>query len=194
MKKIAIPAILVVVSVYGYVPGATIKDRLAPNHIAILSKNPRNDLASPLSNVIFYKNEKIKTSYAVPGGVTNIKEVVNRTPHTIELRKWDTPWGGAAPNYETTGPIPANGVYSGAMWIPWANNADEFSEHAMEIKVNGNAIAQIWQSGEYVRSKRSAERFSSNAPRIPGASLAGGDRKLVVAMSNNQTVFTLTGY
>lgn len=130
----------------------------------------------------------------VLGGVTNIREVVNQTSSNIEVIKLETPWGGAGPNTETTGTIPVRGIYSGSMWIPWANSANEFSEHQMLIKVNGRIAAYVWQTGEYVRSINSGERFSINAALAPGFSRAGGERRLVFYTQNNRLLFRFEQY
>src|SRR5688572_7089309 len=100
---------------------------------------------------------------AVAGGVTNIKEIVNNTGMTVEVRKYDVKAGAAAAGFETTNEIPANGgIWTGEMWVPWADNAIDFADKRMEVKVYRGTAFWIWQSGEYLRYNDRA-RFIPNA-------------------------------
>ncbi len=122
------------------------------------------------------------------GGVTNIKEIINNTPLTMEVRKFDTKPLAAAAEYETTGEIPADGgTWSGDMWIPWVDNSNDFREKRMEIRVEEATIFWIWQSGEFVRFNSRA-RFVSNAPRVSGESRSGGERRLIISMDVGRIV------
>ena len=140
---------------------------------------------------------------ASPGGVTNVKEVVNRTPGNIWVGKLESDLRTGI-RIEDTEIIPPNGVWTGEMWVPWADNADQFDTRRMFISPGTTAKAGdpfvrhkggvyavwywIWQSGEYLRfSDRT--KFIPNAPRVLGEASAGGDRRLVVAMKGDRVVF-----
>ena len=126
------------------------------------------------------------------GGVTNIKEVINNTGQVIELRKYDIKAGAAATEFETTGEIPANGgTWSGDMWIPWADNASDFTDKRMELRVYRGTAFWIWQTGEFVRFNDRA-RFVSNARRVTGEAKSGGERRLVLSVNKaGNVVFEL---
>ena len=126
---------------------------------------------------------------AKAGGITNIKEIINNTPLTMEVRKFDTKPLAAAAEYETTGEIPADGgTWSGDMWIPWVDNSNDFTEKRMEVRVEQVTNFWIWQSGEFVRFNSRA-RFVSNAPRVSGESRSGGERRLIISMDVGRVVF-----
>jgi hypothetical protein len=145
------------------------------------------------------------------GGVTNIKEIVNRTSGVVRIRTVDVK--GTEHGSRGTRDIPANGVWTGDIWVPWANNEEEFQFHRMEIVINipqptrsGTDSAKfflIWQSGEYVRFIQTQERssfesskrlFVDNAPRVPGEARAGGERRMIVSTKDNQPVLTFENY
>jgi hypothetical protein len=74
------------------------------------------------------------TAYA--GGVTNIKEVVNRSSKTVRLATYEvSPYEQL--RWKKTIPLPGGGVTSwfGNMWIPWADNGEQFSEHFLQILI-----------------------------------------------------------
>jgi hypothetical protein len=122
---------------------------------------------------------------AVAGGVTNIKEIVNNTAMTVEVKKYDVKAGAAAGGFETTNEIPANGgIWSGEMWVPWVDNANDFAEKHMEVKVYRGTAFWIWQSGEYLRYNDRA-RFIANARRVTGEPKSGGDRRMVISMNKD---------
>lgn len=126
---------------------------------------------------------------AKAGGVTNIKEVVNNTRLTVEIRKYDTKPLAAGNEYETTREIPADGgTWSGDMWIPWADNSNDFSEKYLEIKIYRGTTFWLWQTGEFVRYNTRA-RFVENGRKVPGESRAGGERRLIINMDGNRPVF-----
>ncbi len=129
------------------------------------------------------------TAAANAGGVTNIKEVVNNTGMTVEVRKYDVKTTAAGAEFETTNEIPADGgTWSGNMWIPWVDNSNDFSEKYMEIRMGEKTLLWIWQSGEYVRYNTRA-RFVQNARRVSGEASAGGERRLIISMDGNKPVF-----
>ena len=122
-------------------------------------------------------------------GVTNIKEVLNDTGMTVEVRKYDMKPLSAASEFETTKEIPANGgTWSGDMWIPWADSSRDFAEKHMEILINGRTVFWIWQSGDFIRYNSRA-RFVQNAPRVVGESKVNGERRLIISLYNKKPVF-----
>lgn len=136
----------------------------------------------------------ISCGNALAGGVTNIKEVVNNTPLTIEIRKYDTGALTAGATFETTHEIPANGgTWSGDMWIPWVDSSSDFAEKFLEIKIYRATTFWLWQSGEYIRYNNRA-RFVDNGRRVPGESKAGGERRLIINMAENRPVFKFEKY
>ena len=127
-------------------------------------------------------------SSAIAGGVTNIKEIVNNTAMAVELRKYDVKAGGAASEFETTQEIPANGgIWTGDMWVPWVDNANDFTEKHMELRVYRGTAFWIWQSGEYLRFNDRG-RFVPNARRVTGEARSGGERRLVISTGKDGRV------
>jgi hypothetical protein len=125
---------------------------------------------------------------AIAGGVTNIKEIINNTAMTVEVRKYDIKTGAAGSDFETTNEIPANGgTWSGDMWIPWVDNANDFSEKRMELRVYRGTAFWIWQTGEFVRYNDRA-RFIPNARRVTGEAKSGGERRLVISTNKDGRV------
>jgi len=136
----------------------------------------------------------VVTTYA--GGVTNVKEVVNNTSGVIKLLKRDFTGNIFTTHIETTEEIAAGATWKGDMWIPWANNAEEFKNHFMQLYTNVGQIKSfyIWQTGESVRFTDriffDRSSFSDDAPQVPGEARSGGERRLIVSVKNGQTVFT----
>lgn len=127
--------------------------------------------------------------FANAGGVTNITEVVNNTGFVVEVRKYDTQPLAAGIAFETTKEIPADGgMWSGDMWIPWADKSDDFGDKRLEIIFNGKPLFWIWQSGEFVLYNNRA-RFVGNAPRVFGEAKSGGERRLIISMNGKRPVF-----
>ncbi len=125
---------------------------------------------------------------AFAGGVTNVKEIINNTAMTIEVRKYDLKNGSAGHEFETTGEMPANGgTWSGDMWMPWVDNSDEFVAKRMEIRVYRGTAFWLWQTGEFLRYN-DRERFVSNGRRVAGEARSGGDRRLVVSQNKDGRV------
>ena len=125
---------------------------------------------------------------AIAGGVTNIKEIVNNTAMTVEIRKYDVKAGAAAAEFETTQEIPANGgIWTGDMWVPWVDNANDFTEKHMELRVYRGTAFWIWQSGEYLRFNDRG-RFVANARRVTGEARSGGERRLVISTAQDGRV------
>ncbi len=139
---------------------------------------------------LFILLSPLMTTTANAGGVTNIKEIINNTPMTVEVRKYDTKPLAAGVEYETTKEIPADGgTWSGDMWIPWVDNSNDFTEKYMEVRVYRGTAFWIWQSGEFVRYNNRA-RFVSNARRVSGEAKSGGERRMIINMNDdNKVVF-----
>lgn len=129
------------------------------------------------------------TVAANAGGVTNIKEVVNNTGWTVEVRKTDVGTAAAGSQSETTGEIPAEGgTWSGDMWIPWVDRSEDFTEKHLEIIIGEKRYFWIWQSGEFVRYNNRA-RFVQNAQKVFGEAKSGGERRLIISMNGKRPVF-----
>ena len=125
---------------------------------------------------------------AAAGGVTNIKEIVNNTAMAVEVRKYDVKAGGAGSEFETTSEIPANGgIWSGDMWVPWVDSANDFAEKRMEVRVYRGTAFWIWQSGEYLRYNDRA-RFIANARRVTGEAKSGGERRMIINVNKDGKV------
>ena len=71
--------------------------------------------------------------FANVGGVTNIKEVVNNTAGVVKLLKRDFTGNAITTRIENTPEIAAGTTWKGDMWVPWANNAEEFKNHFMQL-------------------------------------------------------------
>ncbi|MBA2736763.1 MAG: hypothetical protein H0U50_08265 [Pyrinomonadaceae bacterium] len=141
--------------------------------------------------------------FANAGGVTNVKEVVNNTAGVVKLLKRDFTGNAITTHIENTPEIAAGTTWKGDMWVPWANNAEEFKNHFMQLYTrvpssNGGVMRiksfYIWQTGESVRFTDKIffdkSSFSDDAPKISGEAQSGGERRLVVSMKNNEPVFT----
>ncbi len=137
------------------------------------------------------------------GGVTNIKEIVNHTPYDVSAGKTDFAEIRLVTRNDVLESIPANGIWTGDMWVPWADNSDEFKNHFMTINIHiphptrsGEYSLKhfsVWQSGEYVRFN-DAHTFVDNAPRVPGEARAGGERRLIISIKDNKPVFTFAKF
>src|SRR5687767_12675980 len=96
------------------------------------------------------------------GGVTNIKEVVNSSSKAIRVSAYDnkTLIENGHRNLLTTSVIPAGGRWSGDMWVPWADNRQQFKSHFITIEMfegspNTTSRVQIfglYQTGEEIRA------------------------------------------
>ena len=137
------------------------------------------------------------------GGVTNIKEVVNNTPYAVIVRKVkigqvktgkEAAKKGVVEVLETTRTIPKDGgVWSGDMWIPWVDNEQDFENSHIELsfaetRTQGRFVVneawRIWQNGEAVRLNNESKdwfTYVANAPKIPGESKSGGERRLIIS-------------
>ena len=102
------------------------------------------------------------SAHVLAGGVTNIKEVVNNSrSKVVKVTAYDAK---IAPRWQdpkqTTGIITYGNTWSGDMWVPWADNEDDFKGHFMSIEIielrptrstDIHNIYVLYQSGEYVR-------------------------------------------
>lgn len=136
------------------------------------------------------------------GGVTNIKEVVNNsTKKVVKLTTYERKngiWEGAP--RKTTGVITYSDYWDGDMWIPWADNEEQFKEHFMTIEIielrptRGTDIYHtyfVYQTGEYVRvsfygitehrgsGSVTGSSYDPDAKRVPGEWRSGGERRIV---------------
>jgi hypothetical protein len=144
--------------------------------------------------LIFVLLSPLTTVPARAGGVTNIKEVLNETNMTVELRKYDRKPLAAASEFETTGEIPTGGgTWSGAMWVPWVDKSADFVEKHMEIVIGGRTAFWIWQSGEFIRYN-TRPAFVENARRVAGESRGGGERRLIISLSGRNPVIEFERY
>jgi hypothetical protein len=155
-----------------------------------------------LMSVLLVMLLSVVTTYA--GGVTNVKEVVNNTSGVIKLLKRDFTGNIFTTHIESTEEIAAGATWKGDMWIPWANNAEEFKNHFMQLYTripspSDTSVGQIksfyiWQTGESVRFTDriffDRSSFSDDAPQVPGEARSGGERRLIVRVKNGEPVFT----
>ncbi|MEO6333679.1 MAG: hypothetical protein ABIO91_01730 [Pyrinomonadaceae bacterium] len=121
------------------------------------------------------------------GGVTNVKEIINNTSVILEVSKLEPKLGNPYSG-DHTGEIAANGgVWTGDMWIPWVNNEQDGRDRWMGIYYNASTGNNrnnqieffIWQTGDYVRYSK--KQYIQNAPKIPGESKSGGERRLIIS-------------
>lgn len=126
------------------------------------------------------------TAAANAGGVTNVKEIINNTSMIITVSKSE-PKNGNPYSIDYTYEMPAKGgTWSGDMWIPWVNNERDSRDRRMEIgyftgednNKTFHSIFYIWQTGDYVRYSK--ELYVENAPKVPGESKSGGERRLII--------------
>ena len=145
----------------------------------------------------------LMTTTAQAGGVTNIKEVVNRSTKIVRLTTYEDK-NDVESKWKTTRKIAAGATWSGDMWIPWADNNEQFLKHFLKIEIfkprpNGNLsdvnVITIYQSGEYVRTcpdnsyteentdeiniELPALDYNANAPRVEGEWRSGGERRII---------------
>ena len=136
------------------------------------------------------------------GGVTNIREVVNSSStKVVKLTTFETKFAFEGPEKKSTGVITYGNTWTGDMWIPWADNEEQFKGHFMSIEIielrpgrttDVHHTYIVYQSGEYVRASfygtveqrghgtLTSGNYVPNAPRVPGESKSGGDRRLTV--------------
>ena len=104
-------------------------------------------------------------------------------------------------NLITTAVIPAGGRWSGDMWVPWADNRQQFRSHFITIEMfegSPSATSRVqvfgmYQTGEEIRSSLVRTRYTNQsevhylledeynatAGRVDGEWKSGGDRRIV---------------
>jgi hypothetical protein len=137
------------------------------------------------------------------GGVTNIKEVVNKSSKAVRVSAYDnkTLAENGLRNLITTSVIAAGADWRGDMWVPWADNRKQFRSHFITMEIFSGSPATlgpvrvfgVYQTGEEIRSSlvrdRSGnqaevhylleEEYNATAPRIDGEWKSGGDRRVI---------------
>lgn len=144
--------------------------------------------------------------FASAGGVTNIKEVVNRSSKVVKLSTYENKaliengWKNllATPEIAASG-----GTWTGDMWVPWADNKEQFKSHFMKIEIIEKRpsarndfvrVFAVYQTGEEVRFSFAREiqfrgntnaiwlgeeHYKSDAPKVNGEWKSGGERRVV---------------
>jgi hypothetical protein len=121
-------------------------------------------------------------------GVTNVKEWENRTGQQVEVFKTDDHGNDHEDHYR----IAPGETVASDMWIPWANNQNDYDRHHATVMVGGQPKWFLTQSGLKVRFN-TEDAFMPNGFAVPGASGAGGERRLIVAENaQGQTGFVLS--
>jgi len=142
-------------------------------------------------------------SAALAGGVTNIKEVVNKSSKAVRVSAWDnkTLLENGHRNLISTSVIAAGAEWRGDMWVPWADNKKQFRSHFISIEIfeasptrPGRVLVfGAYQTGEEIRSSLVRDRtsnqgeevyliedeYAANAPRVDGEWRSGGDRRVI---------------
>jgi hypothetical protein len=135
-------------------------------------------------------------------GVTNIREVVNRSStRVVRLTSCESKFGWEGAVKKSTGAITYGTIWNGDLWVPWADNADDFKGHFMTLEITElrparstdiSHIYVLFQSGDYVRASfygiieqrglgvLTSGDYMPNAPKVNGEWRSGGDRRLVV--------------
>lgn len=133
--------------------------------------------------------------------VTSIKSIINQTGFGISFLKLE--------NVEDNGIIHPGLTSYNEVWIPWCDNAEQFSQKALVVQVNNDLRFFIWQSGPLIYYNQApVKEFSTGQPyigllkppqpvpyvaipsqyykpkQIPGLASIGGDRKLIVMRTN----------
>ncbi|MBA3352451.1 MAG: hypothetical protein H0U23_08530 [Blastocatellia bacterium] len=149
---------------------------------------------------------------ASAGGVTNIKEVVNRSSKIIRLTTYEDK-NDVESKWKTTRKIAAGAIWRGDMWIPWADNREQFLKHFLKIEIfsprpkqnlSDVRVTMIYQSGEHVRTcpdnsyteQNSDEinielplfEYNASAPRVAGVGRSGGDRRVIFSDNRDRSV------
>lgn len=145
---------------------------------------------------------------AYAGGVTNIKEVINNSSKVVKLTTYEAKHGFEGAAKKTTGVITYGNIWNGDMWIPWADNEEQFKGHFMSIEIielrrtRGTDIYHtyiVYQSGDYVRVSfygmveqrgfgiLTSGSFDPDARRVSGESKSGGERRVVFSTKKTAT-------
>lgn len=161
---------------------------------------------------LFILLSPLMTTTAKAGGVTNIKEVVNRSTKIVRLSTFEYK-NDVESQWKTTEKIKAGITWKGDMWIPWADDEKQFSLHFLKIEIfkprpNGNLsdvnVITIHQTGDYVRmnpdesyTAENSDEINIQAPlqdynpdalTVAGESKSGGDRRVIFSDKNDGSV------
>ena len=181
-------------------PGVDV-DAPSPNQLSsLMNKMYPNCRLVPKSAIaafsLFVLALPLTATLANAADITNIKEIINNTGVSLEVLQYDfTPGVASANPIQVIGSIPAHGVWSGDMWVPWLDNRDDFASKHIAVRVRKGirrqpiVILTIWQSGPYVRYNR-ADDFVPNGPLVPGVARSNGNRRVVVSQSGSQVTIT----
>ncbi len=151
-------------------------------------------------------------SLTLAGGVTNIKEVVNRSSKTVRLTTYENK-NDVESRWKTTRRIAAGATWRGDMWVPWADNDEQFQNHFLKIEIftprpgpnlSDVRVFTLYQSGEDVRTcpdnfltlqnteeihiEHPAVPYNPRAPRVAGEARSGGDRRVVFFDNRDRSV------
>src|SRR5437868_1192661 len=76
-------------------------------------------------------------AFANAGGVTNIKQVINKSSKAVRVTAYDnkTLAENGHHNRITTEVIGPGADWRGDMWIPWADNAQQFRLHFLTFEI-----------------------------------------------------------
>jgi hypothetical protein len=137
------------------------------------------------------------------GGVTNIKEVINKSSKAVRVSAYDNKTLGenGLRNLITTSVVAPGTYWRGDMWVPWADNQKQFRSHFITMEIfnaSPGVLARVWvygvyQTGEEIRSSLVRDRsgdqaevhylvedeYNATAPRIDGEWKSGGDRRVI---------------
>ncbi|HUR98584.1 MAG TPA: hypothetical protein VMZ26_11020 [Pyrinomonadaceae bacterium] len=146
------------------------------------------------------------------GGVTNIKEVINKSSKPVRVSCYDnkTLLENGHRNMLTTSVIASGGDWRGEMWVPWADNKNQFRSHFFSVEIFDGSPARAgrvqifggYQTGEEIRSSLIRTRttnqgevhylvedeYNASAPRVEGEWRSGGDRRIVFFDRPDHTV------
>jgi hypothetical protein len=155
-----------------------------------------------VTSLILMLSVLILSSSETRAGVTNIREVMNTSrTRVVKLTSFETKFKWEGPEKKSTGAVTYGAIWSGDLWVPWADNADDFKGHFMTLEIielrpmmstDISHIYVLFQSGDYVRvnfygvieqrgfGTLTSGTYMPNAPKVPGEWRSGGDRRLVV--------------
>jgi hypothetical protein len=126
---------------------------------------------------VYENSSTIGTIFAeMTNGVTNVKEWVNETGQDVEVYKFD----GSSSQQDRYRLSPGQARHND-MWIPWADNAQQYARKHAVMLVSGQPVAYLWQSGRLVRFNVRDE-FVVDGEGVPGASGAGGNRRMTIGI------------
>lgn len=138
------------------------------------------------------------------GGVTNIKEIVNRSSKVVRITTYESK-NAVETGFKFKGSprIAAGETWRGDVWIPWADTKEQFASHMMKIEIitprptERTDVVEIflgYQSGDCVRAGFAktemmrgdafvyypgASGYNAEAPRVEGEWSAGGERRVI---------------